>query len=185
MNDKQEIRKAMIARRRTLTTQWIEAASMKIIHRLEQLAAFRSAAMIGLYLADDGEVNLDPLIERGLGAGKRCCAPWFNPRRQCYEMAEITSPDAYAPGRFGIREPLAAIPCALEEIDLIAVPGTAFDRRGNRLGRGGGHYDRLLDGFRGTAAGVAFDFQLLPSVPSGPHDRPVNVIVTDMQLVNV
>jgi 5-formyltetrahydrofolate cyclo-ligase len=73
----------------------------------------------------------------------------------------------------------------MESIELMAVPGVAFDRNGNRLGRGGGYYDRLLAGFSGLSAGVSFDFQLFPQIPSEPHDIPVDTIVTEFGIINV
>jgi 5-formyltetrahydrofolate cyclo-ligase len=84
-----------------------------------------------------------------------------------------------ATGPFQVREPVAACPVVpLNRLDLALVPGLGFDARGGRLGRGKGHYDRLLAGFAGMKTGVAFDFQILPEVPREPHDIALNAVVT-------
>ena len=67
---------------------------------------------------------------------------------------------------------------ALNRLDLALVPGLGFDARGHRLGRGKGHYDRLLAGFTGMKIGVAFDFQIVTEVPREPHDIALDAVVT-------
>jgi 5-formyltetrahydrofolate cyclo-ligase len=81
----------------------------------------------------------------------------------------------------GIREPITGIPFPISLIDLVIVPGLGFDEFGGRLGRGRGFYDRFLahPDFRGVACGLAFEQQLLPSVPVGPLDRRVDMLVTE------
>jgi len=74
---------------------------------------------------------------------------------------------------------------SLSEVDLILVPGVAFDRSGNRLGRGGGYYDRLLKGYSGSVTAVAFNFQLFETIPTSAHDVPVGTIVTETKIINV
>ena len=82
-------------------------------------------------------------------------------------------------GRFGIREPGSGSPAiSLHRIDLVLVPGLAFDERGNRLGRGRGDYDRLLEGVRAIKCGVGFDSQLHAEIPVEPHDILLDCILT-------
>ena len=91
------------------------------------------------------------------------------------------------PGRFGIREPKPQVgtPQAIADIDAILVPAVAFDRRGYRVGYGGGYYDRFLPELRGRAVrvGLAFACQLVDSVPAGAHDVPVDFIVTETEII--
>jgi 5-formyltetrahydrofolate cyclo-ligase len=83
------------------------------------------------------------------------------------------------PGLLGIREPTEHCEAiALKRLDLVLVPGVAFDARGRRLGRGKGYYDRLLSDVRGVRCGVAFDEQIVPEVPVGPRDALLNCVVT-------
>ena len=179
---KQQIRRAIEARRRALDPRWAEAASARIVRNFQTLEAFRSAETIALYMAIGGEVNLDLLFPECWKSGKRTCIPVFNPATKIYEMAEITRKTDYKTGHYGIREPVSPALCSMDKIELVAVPGVAFDQKGNRMGRGGGYYDRLLEGFYGVSAAVAFDFQILPAIPNESHDRPVDVLVTEIKI---
>ncbi|MDH3982024.1 MAG: 5-formyltetrahydrofolate cyclo-ligase, partial [Kiritimatiellaceae bacterium] len=82
----------------------------------------------------------------------------------------------------GIKEPISPTLVPLDEIDLIAVPGVAFDLTRNRLGRGGGYYDRILEDFGGTSVAVAFGFQILEEIPVDPHDEPVDILITEIKV---
>ena len=71
----------------------------------------------------------------------------------------------------------------LDELDVIIVPGAAFDARGNRLGYGAGFYDKLLSAFKKLTIAVAFEEQIVPKVPADPHDVPVQKIVTEKRII--
>ncbi len=86
-------------------------------------------------------------------------------------------------GRFGIPEPAEPVFAAEDELDLILVPGVAFDRVGRRVGHGGGFYDRLLPQYRVSRAGICFDFQCLGAVPAEEHDIRMNWVVTETQIL--
>ena len=182
---KQQVRRDIEARRRALDPCWVEAASVLIIRNFQTLEVFQSAGTIALYMAIGGEVNLDSLFPECWKSGKRTCIPVFNTEAKLYEMAEITHETDYKTGHYGIREPISPTPFPMHEIDLVAVPGVAFDRKGRRLGRGGGYYDRLLAGFSGVSAALAFDFQILPAIPVDLHDRSVDALVTETKMINV
>ena len=81
----------------------------------------------------------------------------------------------------GIREPISGVPIPISIIDLVIVPGLAFDPKGNRLGRGRGFYDRFLANpeFAGVSCAFAFEEQVIPEVPADPLDRPVRMLVTN------
>ena len=181
MISKRKIRSEIEAKRRALDSQWLATASSIIVEHFQKLEAFPTAETIALYKAIGGEVDLDVLFSICWEAGKRTCIPIFNTETKIYEMAEVSAETQYSMGHYGIQEPLAPTLCSMHHIDLIAVPGVAFDRAGNRLGRGGGYYDCLLDGFSGISAAVAFGFQILPEIPVEPHDIPVNALVTETE----
>ena len=80
--------------------------------------------------------------------------------------------------------PAESTPVALSDVDLAIIPGVAFDERGNRLGYGMGYYDRLLSRFKGSTVALAFELQILPSVPREEHDVRVGKIVTEKRVIN-
>ncbi|VGO20123.1 5-formyltetrahydrofolate cyclo-ligase [Pontiella sulfatireligans] len=182
---KQQLRSTIAAKRKMLDADWIEDASAKAIENLQSLPAFQSAKTVALYMAIGGEVRLEPLFAECWRLGKTTCIPVFNSSTRLYEMAEITENTRFETGNYGIPEPVAPNPVAIQEINLMVVPGVAFDASGNRLGRGGGYYDRLLDGFSGDIVAVAFDFQILPQIPCDSYDRPVQIIATETKNIKV
>ncbi len=127
-----------------------------------------------------GELDLWPLVGEALAASRTVALPRFVPEDNLYIVCEIENTDGdLEPGQFGIREP--AEDCrqiSLKRLDLILVPGVAFDLQGRRLGRGKGYYDQLLAEVRGPICGVAFDEQIVAEVPLEPHDVVVDCILT-------
>jgi len=140
----------------------------------------RSAHTILFFAPLPDEPDIWPLLADALAAGKTVALPAFVPVTNRYTVRQILDPvrDLIV-GRFGIREPLPSCPeVPLNRLDLILVPGVAFDARGGRLGRGQGYYDRLLADVRGTKCGVAFEEQIVDAVPVGSRDIRLNCILT-------
>jgi 5-formyltetrahydrofolate cyclo-ligase len=185
MTSKADIRKKIEMRRSTLEAEWIQTASAAVVANLVSMREFAEASSVALYLAIGGELDLDGLIQPCREMNKTICIPVFNRDCKIYELAEITPDTQFKTGHYGIREPADAFTVAVNQIDFMCVPGVAFDANGNRLGRGGGYYDRLLDGFHGYTAGVAFDFQILPKIPVNIHDRPVDALITESGILKV
>ena len=185
MISKQKIRREIEAKRKSLEPQRLVAESLGIVEHFQTMEAFPPSETVALYKAIGGEVDLDALFSICWKAGKRTFIPIFNAKEKIYEMAEVLAETQYSTGHYGIREPLFPTLYPMHQIDLIAVPGVAFDRKGNRLGRGRGYYDRLLDGFPGVSVAVAFGFQILPDIPCEAHDQSVDAIVTAREIFNV
>ncbi len=126
------------------------------------------------------EVDVWPLARVGLETGKRVALPRFEPDANAYVACEIGDVEGDPKiGCFGIREPVEH--CAeirLNPLDLILVPGVAFDTNGRRLGRGRGFYDQILAAIQGITCGVAFDEQIVEAIPVAPHDVVLNCILT-------
>jgi len=185
VTEKQQLRRKIAQKRAALDPAWRAGASMRIVEKLQHMAAFTAASHLGLYMAIDGEPDLDSLFSICWAHGKRTSIPVYIEREKRYTMAEITDETKFKIGQYGIKEPLHPALVPIGAIDFMAVPGVAFDLSGNRLGRGGGYYDRILDEFCGTAAGVTFSFQIEPSIPTEIHDKPVNLIITELEIINV
>jgi 5-formyltetrahydrofolate cyclo-ligase len=152
--------------------------SIELCDRLE--AQLRSARTILFFAPLADELDVWPLLEKFLAAGKICALPFFDSVTQTYSARRVQNLAAdISIGKFGVREPASS--CAeipLEKFDLILAPGVAFDWNGNRLGRGRGFYDRLLTKTGGLKCGVGYDFQLIGKIPVEPHDARVNFVVT-------
>lgn len=134
-----------------------------------------------VYLGDEREVDLDPLIAEWIEAGVRVAAPRCDWDAGTFDAVRLDSLDDVEIRRHGMREAAGSEIIASDELALVLVPGVAFDRAGGRLGRGGGFYDRYLAGVaRGLRrVGVCFDAQLVDRVPREEHDALVDAIVTE------
>ena len=125
------------------------------------------------------EPDISTLIEAAWRVAKTLVLPQTNPATGGYTAAIVPNREALHVGRFGVLEPVAGCPVIpLNQLDLVLVPGVAFDSSGGRLGRGMGFYDRLLAEVRGHKCGVAYDLQIVPSVPVESHDVRVDSILT-------
>jgi len=182
---KSRLRKEIGEKRRLLDPTWISKASLQITDALQSLEPFQAAKTIALYKAISGEVDLERLFPLCWETRKSTCIPVFNKQLRCYEMASINETTPFQTGNYGIQEPVSPALIPMGSIDLIVVPGVAFDPSGNRLGRGGGYYDRLLNGYSGITVAVAFDFQVLPEIPCDDHDIPVDYLVTEVKILKV
>ncbi|MBN2685994.1 MAG: 5-formyltetrahydrofolate cyclo-ligase [Pontiellaceae bacterium] len=175
---KQQIRKAIADKRKIHSSEQLRCAGNMIAELVCGFPIFHNAQTIALYMAIGGEVQLDSLFSTCWDLGKRTCIPVFNAQTKLYEMAKVTAETEFKTGNYGIKEPKNAHRIPMHEIDLILVPGVAYSEDGKRLGRGGGYYDRLLDGYRGTTIGVALDEQIVEGIPCNAHDQPVNYVIT-------
>jgi 5-formyltetrahydrofolate cyclo-ligase len=178
---KNRLRLRMAAQRRAVEPVAAQQAARRVASHLAARPELRGAARVVLYAALPDELPTLPLFAAALEAGKPVLLPRV-PRAGVLEFAPCARWEELRPGRYGVLEPPARSPAQpLERRDLIVVPGVAFDRAGNRLGRGQGYYDRWLpppqDG--PLLVGAGFAFQLVASVPNGPGDRRMDAILTE------
>jgi 5-formyltetrahydrofolate cyclo-ligase len=184
------LRRQMLERRRRLTAETVDGCSRAVCERLRSLAAVSGGQALAAYMAFGCEVDVTPFIRWHLAAGKPVFLPRFESVSDEYRMVPVTDVERdMAPGAFGVMEPLARLsPAPHEELThrtvIWLVPGVAFDRTGNRLGRGKGHYDRLLAGTEGVRIGVAYDWQIVSTLPVAEHDVPMHVLVSDRRVVD-
>jgi 5-formyltetrahydrofolate cyclo-ligase len=182
-NSKSELRSKIRGALEKISPAVRAVESSELCDRLE--AQLRSARTILFFAPLPDELDVWPLLEQFLAAGKICALPFFDSAAQTYSARRVQNLAAdIAIGKFGVREPASSCPeIPLEKFDLILVPGVAFDWNGNRLGRGQGFYDRLLAKTSGLKCGVTYDFQLIGKIPAEPHDAKVNFIVTPTRCV--
>lgn len=155
--------------------------SEKIQKQLEETELFRHASCIALYHAIPGEVQTASLIEK-----------WYLNKQLLLPLIEgndlllfpYTGINSVKNGIFGILEPIKTETAISENTtDLIIIPGVAFDRQLNRLGRGRGYYDRLLASVHAPKIGICYDFQLIEQIPTEPFDRKMDMIITEKEII--
>jgi 5-formyltetrahydrofolate cyclo-ligase len=176
--NKIEIR-AQIAKKRP-EFQALELLSKQIVEKFQGLELFQQAKTIGVYMPLPDEVDITHLSQR---LEHRFFVPAFDATAGEYRMARFSND--WKTGKFGILEPADPIWAETEEMDLILVPGVAFDRHGNRLGRGGGFYDRLLPLYTATRVGICFDLQIVEKLPTEEHDCKMDALLTESKFLAV
>jgi 5-formyltetrahydrofolate cyclo-ligase len=162
------------------------AACLKLVAQPE----FVKARSVMIYLPMSGEVDIAPIALRGWQEQKTIAAPKISWDQRHMIPLEIRSLDTGLvrtehPTTPNLREPASGEPVPIEMLDLVIVPALAYDRKGNRLGRGAGFYDRFLASprFRGISVGLAFEEQVLESLPVQENDMPVDMLVTDEEVL--
>jgi len=185
--EKRELRQKIRALLKTLPDAERRAASSRACVLLRRQPVWQSAGAVLFYAPLAGEIDLSPMLEEGLGAGKAIALPRFINETGAYDAFEIRAAAGdCARGKFGISEPTAQ--CArfpLKRLDLVLAPGVGFDVTGCRLGRGQGFYDRLLARISGIKCGVAFDQQIVGQIPGEKHDVRMNCILTPTRWLEI
>ena len=184
-NTKKGLRSKILTLLRTQKEAERLRKSKKIEAKLFRLPEFQKSSIILFYLAFDGEVETVSMIKKALKIGKKVALPWISRREKLLVpiLLESLSKDLEQ-GPYDISQPVdkKTNRLDLEQIDLVVVPGLAFDKSNNRLGRGGGYYDRLLHRLpaRIPTVGLAFDFQVLNSLPHlEKHDVALTHVLTN------
>jgi 5-formyltetrahydrofolate cyclo-ligase len=186
---KPRIRKRLLAERASLDETAIRAAGLAVAKRSEQLPAIRSAHEMLAYWPVRGEVDARPIIEAMWSRSARVLFPRCRPDEPgLMDVACASCFEELTPGSYGIPEPDPERCEALDHLapDVVLVPAVAYDRRGYRIGYGGGYYDRLLDNGALNGAmliGLAYDFQVLDAVPADDWDHPVHLILTPSETI--
>lgn len=181
--EKRRLRVETIAAILQLSDSDREAQERRIMGRLAELPSYRRAETVLLYIkAFPEEIDVSPLIADALKAGKRLICPRVDREAWSLTLHEIRDPAAdLRAGTLGIPEPRPEAPTVdPEALDWALAPGVAFDASCNRVGRGAGHYDRLLPKLRKEveAWAAAFDVQVVDDLPAEPHDAPLTGVVT-------
>jgi 5-formyltetrahydrofolate cyclo-ligase len=180
---KDKIRKQVLEQRFRLSAPERRSRSDEIERVLFSLPEFLDAPLVLFFASFQSEVETHHMIRHALVMGKRVALPKVKGKELV--LLEIGNFDTdVCPGSWGIPEPDRGTPRTPAEIGLIIVPGAVFDERGNRIGYGGGFYDRLLPSYGGPTVALAFELQIVPAVPVDPHDVPVKKIVTEKRIID-
>ena len=177
MTSKDELRRQVRQAKRAVAFDEKVRRSAAIMNKLEQLDLFCKAKTVLLYWSMADEVHTHPTVERYCKE-KTILLPCVD--GDDLLLRQYTGPECMHAGeQFGIAEPTGPIYRDLDAIDVIVVPGVAFDSKGNRMGRGRGFYDRLLSTVKAYKIGVAFNFQMFDSIPVDDHDIPMDLVLSE------
>ena len=211
MDEKKEIRAEVSAKKKALSMEEVERQSMELKERFCLLSAYQEAECIFAYMSYNEEVRTMPIIEQAWADGKRVAVPKTyasgekkNSKGEAIpdfmEFIYIRSMDDCVEGYMGIPEPKDDI-CGLDEAGdldlskaqvaeekkvLLLMPGLAFDRTGNRIGYGGGFYDKYLHHHRDvafTTVALCFDFQVYDKIPTKAHDEKMDLIISPAEVI--
>ena len=183
---KDEARRHALCARDALPCEERDCLAQAVHARALALPELAAAGTVMLFASFRSELDTMPIAEWVIEKGRRLCLPRvLGPRTMAAFQVRDLSADL-APGRWDIPEPRAGLPeVAPEEMDLVFVPGSAFDEQGRRCGYGGGFYDNYLPRTRPGIPWVAlaFEAQLVPAIVCEAHDLPVTVIVTERRVI--
>lgn len=185
MNTKKSLREKILTLLRNHKEEDRVAKSRVIFDKLLKLPEFRKALTILFYFPFDGEVNTTEMIKQAKKMGKRIGLPRIMKGKKRIIPSIVHSLDEdLEPGPYGIQQPIGTRLQTLDvqNLDMVVVPGVAFDKRNNRLGRGGGYYDRFLKSLPSLTPtiGLAFDFQIVDHLPQQKeHDIPVSKVLVN------
>lgn len=181
---KRALRSELIARRARLSPDDRAERSRAVADRIEDVEAFRAASLVALYAALGTEVDTAEIARRALARGVRIAFPRVAPSERRLAFA-LCAPAQLVRGPLGAAEPPASAPeVEPRELGCVVMPGVAFSEDGLRLGRGGGYYDATLRGAPAVARiGLAFDVQIVPTLPREPHDAPMDAVVTEARVL--
>ncbi len=187
MNEKTAIRAEVLKKRDSLSPETRKKKDLLIREKILSLPEFQQAEVVFFFASFRSEVSTFKQIEDALALGKKVLLPSVDKQDRELRLYNIKELSEVSPGYMGIPEPNVSEDRErdINDAQLVVMPGAAFDLSGNRLGYGGGYYDKLLPHLRRKIPliALAYEEQLADSLPLEPHDIRVNVIVTDRRVI--
>ena len=180
--EKQQLRRTMRALESGLSARYKAESSRAIAAHLLAMPEYQEAGTVFCFVGTGREIDTRPILEDVLAAGKRLCVP------QCVgkgimELRQVTDLRQLIPGAYGILEPSADAPLvSLDEVDFAILPCLTCNHLGQRLGQGGGYYDRFLSHYRGGTVLLCREKLIREEIPLESHDYPVPWVLTERAL---
>lgn len=175
LQQKKQTRALLAQKRRLLSKEEVAELSLQVVAHIEQMPTFQSAKTVLIYYPANNEVDVLSLIKK-YKREKTFLLPMVH--RNSMDACPYEGNAKMHRGKYNIPEPTTAPHKGT--IDMIIVPGVGFDKQGNRLGRGGGYYDKFIARIsrKTQLVGVGYDFQLAESIPASRRDKKMNFVVT-------
>jgi len=183
--DKAELRRELLNLLLSITTEQRNEKSRKACRNLISSEQFQEASTVMMFVSLPHEVDTSEAILHAWQRGKTVAVPKVSWQQRHMIAVKINSLETgFSTSSSGLRNPTAGVPVPFEDIDLVVTPALAFDKEGNRLGRGGCYYDRFFANaeLKATRCGFGFAEQLIDSIPIADHDEAVDMLVTDEQV---
>ena len=186
--DKAQFRRELQNGLLSITSEQRSEKSRKACQNLVSIPQFQSASMIMMFLSLPHEVDTSEAILNAWQLGKAVVVPKVSWQQRHMIAVQINSLETgISTEASGLQNPIAGVPVAFEAIDLVVTPGLGFDKKGNRLGRGGSYYDRFFANTKLKASRCGFGFaeQLVETIPVAQHDEPVDIVVTEKEIIYI
>ena len=184
---KQELRKKLLDRRDAISSDRKTQKESAINESLFDLDIIRNARCLLMYASFRSEVDTSKYLYDVITSGKKLVLPLVDRKHKTLRLYEVKDTSELVSGYMGISEPGVTKDreVALKDIDMVIIPGTGFDPQGNRLGYGGGYYDRLLSNSvkHIPTIALAFEEQIEEKIPAEPHDIKMDIIITDKRVI--
>ena len=176
------LRDSILEKRNSLSEQEIKSKSEIIKNNVFSMKDFKDSKVVMFYVSFNSEVDTHEMIKEALKS-KRIAVPKVVDGE--IQPALLIDFEQMIPsGKFNILEPIELLKVDFKNISLIIIPGIAFDRKGHRIGYGYGYYDKFLRKIpKASKIGIAFDFQIVEKIPNEKHDVPLDIIVTEKEVI--
>lgn len=184
--DKAELRRKLLKCLLAISSEQRSERSRKACRNLISTKEFQGASTIMMFLSLPHEVDTSEAILHAWQLGKAVAVPKISWQQRHMIAVEINSLETgLSTASSGLRHPVSGVPVPFGQIDMVVTPGLGFDKKGNRLGRGGCYYDRFFANkeLKATRCGFGFAEQLIDSIPVVKHDEPVEILVTDEEII--
>jgi len=184
--DKAELRRKLLNCLLAIPSEQRSERSRKACRNLVSTEQFQGASTVMMFLSLPHEVDTSEAILHAWQLGKAVAVPKISWQQRHMIPVRINSLETgFSTGASGLRNPIAGMPVPFGEIDLVVTPALGFDKKGNRLGRGGSYYDRFFanEELKAARCGFGFAEQIVESIPVTEYDKPVDIIVTDEEII--
>ena len=184
---KMNLRKKFRTYRENLDKEKKQFMDEKILQKISILNVYKSSCIVFTYVSKDIEVDTYKLMEKSWADGKKVAVPRCKPETKEMDFYIINSFDDLEKATFGLLEPITSKCEKVTDFSegVCIVPGFCFDNMGFRLGYGHGYYDRFLQNFKGTTIGICYVGSILPKLPHGRFDKPVDILLTDRYIKEI
>jgi 5-formyltetrahydrofolate cyclo-ligase len=180
--EKQQLRRTIRALEAKLSPRYRESSDRAIVAHLLSMQEYQDAGTVFCFVGTAHEIDTRPVLENALATGKRLCVP-LCVGKGVMEVRQVAALGKLTPGAYGILEPPTDAPAvSVDEIDFAVLPCLTCNHQGQRLGQGGGYYDRFLAHYRGGTVLLCREKLIREEIPVEPHDYPVPWVLTEQCL---